>query len=174
MKKTIILKFLFFLILSSCAGVGKSIIESISKPRSVVMHKTPAIIELEGISKYTKFSDIESLKVTKAYINGKGPFNVGILLEGVKLDPEFKTGIILSKTLDKLGEPLRHGKIHHKIEKYRIGDIELQEFVVEVYSPQPAEMNSPVPYLDGVITSGMLEGLKITFNEDFSRMIVSK
>lgn len=165
-----VLSIIFFLTLSSCSG--KSIIESVSKPRGVVMHKTPAVIQLEGLSKYTKFTDSNSLKVTNAYINGKGPFIVGVLLEGEKLDPEFKTGIILSKTMDKLEEQLRHGKIHHKIESYKIGDIELQEFVVEVYSPEAAEMNSPVPHLDGVITSGMLEGLKIKFNDDFSELIV--
>lgn len=176
MKKSFLtlLSALLFQLLTSDAAHCNPIIEMMSVPRHVELGKSPVVINLEGVSKYTKFSDLDSLKVTKAYINGKGPFNVGVLLENGKLDPEFTTGIILASTMEKLGEHLRPGKIHHKIDSYKIGDAELREFVVEVYSPAPSEMNSPVPYLDGVITSGMLKNVSVSFNKDFSTMTLSK
>ncbi len=160
------------LTLHGCSTMQQSIIASISTPSSVKLLKSPTIIKLEGVSQYTKYSDMESFKVVKALINGKGPYNIGVMLEDGKVDPEFITGLLMSNTMQKLGESLRPGKIHHAIKTFQIGDLILEDFAMEVYSPSPSEMNSPLPYLDGVLTSGMLKNLKVSFNSDFTEMII--
>lgn len=172
MKKQYIL---FFVILFTCAcsDIGKSIIESISKPQKVIFHKSKVVAKLEDISGFTSFKDTENLKVVKVYVNDKGPFNFAVMFEDGLLDSEFKTGIILSKTLDKIGGKLRTGKIHFKVDSLKISDLELKDFAVEVYAPKASEIDSPIHELDGVLTYGMIEGLNITFNKDYSEMIIS-
>ncbi len=157
-----------------CSSLGASIIESISIPNQVRLSENPTTIQLESISKHTPFEDSDVMKVATVKVNGKGPLRFMVLFENGELDPEFVTGVLMKKALSKIGETQRPGKIHHAIRSFSTGGVTLENFAMEIYEPSESEKNSPLYYLDGALTSGMLKNLRVSLNDAKTALIVSQ